>query len=79
MRTGLERRHHAALVTSSATIAVGIFVALNGGVIDEHGSTDSLQLVIALAVLVWLVGVVTYSLVRLPVLTAVRSRATGPT
>jgi hypothetical protein len=33
-------------------------VSANGGFIDEGGSTDSLQYVIALGVLGWLVGVV---------------------
>ena len=53
-------------------ISVGTFVALNGGFIDERGSTDSLQWVIALGVLGWSVGAVAYSLVRRTCLYAVR-------
>jgi hypothetical protein len=56
----------------SLLISVGTFVALNGGFIDERGSTDSLQWVIALGVLGWAVGVVAYSLVRRTFLYAVR-------
>jgi hypothetical protein len=44
----------------SMLISVGTFVALNGGFIDDRGSTDSLQLAVALGVLGWLVGAVAY-------------------
>jgi hypothetical protein len=56
----------------SMLISVGTFVALNGGFIDERGSTDLLHFVIALGVLGWLVGAVAYSLVRRTFLYAAR-------
>jgi hypothetical protein len=56
----------------SMLISVGTFVALNGGFIDDRGSTEALQHVIALGVLGWLVGAVAYSLVRRTCLYAVR-------
>lgn len=60
----LRRRHHLMIIGLSTLSGVGVFVALNGGLIDERGSIDSLQHVVALSVLAWLVGVVTYSLIR---------------
>jgi hypothetical protein len=46
--------------------------ALNGGFIDDRGSTDSLQFVIALGVLGWLVGAVASLLGRRTFLYAAR-------
>lgn len=54
-----------ALVLLPVAIGVAMFVALNGGLIDERGSTDALQHVLALSVLAWLVGIVGYSVARL--------------
>ncbi len=58
------------LILLTAAIGIGFFVALNGGLIDESGSINSLQFVLALSVLAWLVGVVGYSVVRLLLLHA---------
>ena len=60
----LRPRCLAGLIMLSAGVGVGIFVALNGGFIDERGSSDSLQHVIALSVLAWFAGVATYSVAR---------------
>ena len=68
----LQPRHHAVVLMVSMLISVGTFVALNGGFIDDRGSTEALQHVIALGVLGWLVGAVAYSLVRRTCLYAVR-------
>ena len=68
----LQPRHHAVVLMVSMLISVGTFVALNGGFIDERGSTDLLHFVIALGVLGWLVGAVAYSLVRRTFLYAAR-------
>jgi hypothetical protein len=68
----LQPRHHSVVLMVSMLISVGTFVALNGGFIDDRGSTDSLQLAVALGVLGWLVGAVAYSLVRRTFLYALR-------
>ncbi|MEI6402245.1 MAG: hypothetical protein WCP59_08665 [Actinomycetota bacterium] len=68
----LQPRHHAVVLMVSMLISVGTFIALNGGFIDDRGSTDSLQLAVALGVLGWLVGAVACSLVRRTFLYAAR-------
>jgi hypothetical protein len=54
-----------ALLLLPVAVGVAMFVALNGGLIDERGSTDSLQHVLALSVLAWFVGIMGYSVARL--------------
>jgi hypothetical protein len=54
-----------ALLLLPVAIGVAMFVALNGGLIDERGSTDALQHVLALSLLAWFVGIVGYSVARL--------------
>lgn len=54
-----------ALMFLPAAIGIGLFVVVNGGLIDEGESTDSVQFVLALSALSWLVGVVCYSVARL--------------
>jgi hypothetical protein len=58
--------------TPRGSLTAELLVGFVGGFIDEHGSTDSLQFVIALGVLGWLVGAVAYSLVRRTYLYAAR-------
>ena len=63
----------------SAGIGFGIFAALNGGLIDDRGSTDSLQFVMALSALAWFVAVVAYSVVRYAFLDAARKPSNSRT
>jgi hypothetical protein len=60
------------LLLLPVVIGVVMFVALNGGLIDERGSTDALQHVLGLSVLAWLVGIVAYSVTRLIFVRATR-------
>jgi hypothetical protein len=54
-----------ALLLLPVAIGVAMFVPLNGGLIDERGSTDALHHVLALSLLAWFVGIVGYSVARL--------------
>ena len=75
----LRPTHLAGLIMLSAGIGFGIFAALNGGLIDDRGSTDSLQFVMALSALAWFVAVVAYSVVRYAFLDAARKPSNSRT